>query len=65
MTQTCKIPKDEIKGMKMWNPYALKNTYHYNNGNYETGGHLLFQPLNCGKKVSITLFSHSEVHIFV
>ena len=29
----------------------MKTTYHYGHGNYETGGHFLFQPLNCGKKL--------------
>ena len=39
MTQTHKIPKDEIKGVKIQDPYALKMTYHYDYGTYETKGH--------------------------
>ena len=42
MTQTDKIPKNEIKRVKTQDPYALKTTYHYDYGTYETKGHFLF-----------------------
>ena len=64
MTQTCKIPKDEIKGVKIQDPYALKMTYHYDYGTYETKGHFLFQPVNCKKKLG-SLYFHTLKHIFL
>ena len=45
MAQTDKIPKNEIKGVRTQDPYALKMTYDYDCGTYETKGHFLFQPV--------------------
>ena len=64
MTKTEKIPKDEIKGVKIQVPYALTMTYHYDYGTYETKGHFLFQPVNCKKKLS-SLYFHTLKHIFL
>ena len=64
MTQTDKIPKNEIKGVKTQDPYALKMTYHYDYGTYETKGHFLFQPVNCKKKLG-SLYFHTLKHIFL
>ena len=64
MTQTEKIPKNEIKGVRTQDPYALKMTYHYDYGTYETKGHFLFQPVNCKEKIG-SLYYHTLKHIFL
>ena len=64
MAQTCRIPKEEIKGVKMQNPYAVRMTYHYGHGSYKTKGHLLFQPVNCDKKLG-SLYFRTLKHIFL